>query len=279
MTSAAHHSQERRTGRRGRLSVLADPLFKGFRIALGHVHSFRAAVGIFVLAGSAVALGGAAVFAEFAGEVREGDTQAFDERVLGWLGQNRHEAFERLMVEVTMLGTGIVVLVMVGVAAMFLWLSRHRYSAILLLVATAGGIVLNNILKLSFARPRPQVFEWGTHALSSSFPSGHSMSAAIVYGTVAYLAARLQRRRWTRALTMLVALGLILLIGFSRLYLGVHYPSDVAAGLVIGLAWAGFCMATLEIVQRYAERGSPQVVKDELPAPKADAPADAAASP
>jgi undecaprenyl-diphosphatase len=173
------------------------------------------------------------------------------------------------MLEITALGTATVVLMIVCVAALFLTLTRHKYSALLLLVATAGGLFLDLLLKLRFDRPRPHIFTWGTQAVSSSFPSGHAMSATIVYGTVAYLAARLQKRRWARWLTMLFAAIVIALICFSRLYFGVHYPSDVLAGVVIGLAWAAFCMATLEAIQRYAQRNAPEVTKDEAPAPKA----------
>ena len=271
MSSAVPHPDERRARRRGALGAAAGPLFRVFRYVLGHVHGFRTTVGVFVLAGATLAIAGTVAFTHVANWVSEGETQQFDERVLRWLGANRTTILDGVIVEVTMLGTGTVVMVMVAVAGLFLWLTRHRYSAVLLLVATLGGIVLNNVLKLAFSRPRPQVVEWGTHAMSSSFPSGHAMSAAIVYGTVAYLAARLQKQWWARALTLLVALVLIVLIAFSRLYLGVHYPSDVLAGAVIGLAWAGFCMATLEIVQRYATRGHRRdVARDEVPAPEAE---------
>jgi len=100
-----------------------------------------------------------------------------------------------------------------------------------------------------------------------ALPSGHAMSSAIVYGTVAYLAARLHRRRWARWLVMMFALFLIVLISFSRMYLGVHYPSDVVAGVLIGFAWAGFCMATLEAIQRFALRRAPKILEDEKAAP------------
>jgi undecaprenyl-diphosphatase len=93
------------------------------------------------------------------------------------------------------------------------------------------------------------------------------MSAAVVYGTVAYLAARLQKRYWHRAITLLVAGLLILSIAATRLYLGVHYPSDVLAGIIIGLAWAAFCMATLEALQVYARKRKPEILKHEKPAP------------
>jgi undecaprenyl-diphosphatase len=171
------------------------------------------------------------------------------------------------MLEVTSLGTGSVVTMIVGVAALFLWLNQHKHSAILLLVATIGGMVLNNLLKLGFSRARPDVIPWATTATFYSFPSGHAMSATIVYSTVAYLAARLQRTHAARVSIMLLATLIILLICGSRLYLGVHYPSDVIAGIVIGLAWAGFCMATLEAIQLYARRNAPQLLKEERPAP------------
>lgn len=96
------------------------------------------------------------------------------------------------------------------------------------------------------------------------------MSSAVVYSTVAYLAARLQRRMWHRVLTMVGAVILILVISASRLYLGVHYPSDVLAGIIIGLAWAAFCMATLEAIQVYGRIREPNVAQHEEPAPDAE---------
>jgi undecaprenyl-diphosphatase len=262
-------SGERRSGSRRRFDVASDVLYRGLRLSIGRVKNFRAAVGVFLIVGAIIAVLGTAVFARIADFVREGATQAFDDRVMTWMGQHRIGWLEATLVEVTALGTGVVVLSIVGVAAMFLWLTRHKYSATLLLFSTSGGIVLNNILKLLFMRQRPRAFEWAAHASSSSFPSGHAMSAAIVYATIGYLAARLQRRKWARWLTLMTALALILLICASRVYLGVHYPSDVLAGLVLGLAWAGFCMATLEAVQVLGARRSVQIHKDEEPAPEA----------
>jgi undecaprenyl-diphosphatase len=93
------------------------------------------------------------------------------------------------------------------------------------------------------------------------------MSATVVYGTVAYLLARLQKRGWARMLTLFAAVLMIVLICFTRLYLGVHYPSDVLAGIVVGLAWSGFCMATLEASLVLARRRAPAAVVQEAPAP------------
>jgi undecaprenyl-diphosphatase len=179
---------------------------------------------------------------------------------------------DAVMLEVTALGTGTVVMMIVAVAALFLVLTQHKYSAILLVASALGGLVLNGVLKLGFNRPRPSIILHTVYTVSSSFPSGHAMSAAIVYSTVAYLAARLQKRLWARWLLMIIAFIVIMLIAFSRLYLGVHYPSDVVAGIVIGLAWAAFCMAALEAIQKYGARHHPGIHEDERPAPAPGAP-------
>lgn len=259
-------SDARRT--RGRSHVLWDAVFAVVRWIARRAHGVYTTFGIFVVAGAGLTILGTYWFAELAGHVRRGATQHFDDAVLRWLGAHRTPVLDAAMLEVTALGTGVVVMMTVIIAALFLWLTRHRQSAVLLGVATVGGLVLNNLLKLGFERPRPQVIAWGTYALSSSFPSGHAMNSVIVYGTVAYLAARLQRGRGVRALTLAIAAVLIVLVCASRLYLGVHYPSDVAAGLVIGLAWAAFCMVTLEAIQIYSRRAAPELARDEKPAPE-----------
>jgi undecaprenyl-diphosphatase len=199
--------------------------------------------------------------------VQQGGTQTFDVAVLRWLGDHRSALLTAAAVELTYLGTGVVVLMVVGVAALFLWHTEHRHSARLLLAAVAGNILLNTILKLVFHRTRPDIFAWQTHATSSSFPSGHAMSATVCYGTVAYLVSRLQKHHWARMLTLGGAVVLVLLICLTRLYLGVHYPSDVIGGIVVGLAWAGFCMATLEASLVLARHRAPQAVEHEQPAP------------
>jgi undecaprenyl-diphosphatase len=247
-----------------------DLVFELLRFIARHAHNAYATFGIFVLMGAALAIAGTWAFAMLAGNVRSGGTQAFDDAVLRWIGVHRTGALNSVMLEITSLGTGSVVTMVVAVAALFLWLNQHKHSAILLLVATFGGIVLNNLLKLGFSRPRPEVIPWTTTADFYSFPSGHAMSATIVYSTVAYLAARLQRTRASRTAIMILAAIVILLICVSRLYLGVHYPSDVVAGIIIGLAWAGFCMATLEAIQLYARRNAPQMLTEERPAPVAE---------
>ena len=259
--------EERRSEERGRLSAYFNPLYKALRSSADKAHTFLGVVGIFLVAGLIVAAIGTWSFVEVAEHVTSGGTQAFDESVIRWMGAHHTKTLDAIMIELTALGTGTVVMMIVAVAGLFLALTQHRYSAMLLVASTLGGLVLNGVLKLGFNRPRPSI--------SSSFPSGHAMSAAIVYSTVAYLAARLHTRRWARLLVMSAAFIVIVLICVSRLYLGVHYPSDVIAGVAIGLAWAAFCMAILEAIQKFGARRDPQILQDEKPAP---APSPAASS-
>ncbi|MEP6491495.1 MAG: phosphatase PAP2 family protein [bacterium] len=247
-------------------------MFRALRLIAKHANNFYTVFGIFLVSGIVIAIACTWGFSEIAVHVRAGRTQAFDDAVMTWIGQHQNPKLQTAMLEVTSLGTGVVVAMIVLVAGMFLWLNTHRYSAILLFVATGGGIVLDNLLKAGFNRTRPHIFQWGTYAVSSSFPSGHAMSSVIVYGTVAYLAARLQRNVASRILTLALAAFIVVLISASRLYLGVHFPSDVAAGLIVGLAWAGFCMAMLEATQIYAKRNAPEILKDEVPAPPGASP-------
>ena len=250
----------------GDLRVRSGTVSTGLRRSIERTGTMLGGLGAFLVVGALVAGLATWGFGEFAETVMAGQTQAFDDSVLRWVAAHHTATLDSVMLEITSLGTGSAVLMIVGVASLFLALTRHRYSAALLLAATAGGGLLNIVLKHFFDRPRPHVFEWGTHALSSSFPSGHAMSATIVYTTVAYLAARLQRRMWERALTMILAALIILSISASRVYLGVHYPSDVVAGMIIGIGWSAFCMATLEAIQRLAQRTGKEVLQDEAPA-------------
>lgn len=260
-------ASDRREGARGRFHLVWDLVFRGLRAAGLRAGSFYTTVGIFLVGGVIIAIAGTLAFAELGEEVRKGATQQFDVAVLQWMGRHHTPLLTQLATELTYLGTGTVVFTIVAVAALFLWHTEHKHSARLLLAAVAGNILLNGMLKLWFSRPRPDVFDWQTHAASSSFPSGHAMSATVCYGTVAYLVMRLQKHHWSRVLTGTAAVILIILICTTRLYLGVHYPSDVIAGMLVGLAWAAFCMATLEASLVLARRRAPREVVEERRAP------------
>lgn len=124
------------------------------------------------------------------------------------------------------------------VAAGFLALDGKRPMMWLLLAATGGGLVLSSLLKGWFNRPRPEIVPHLSYVYTSSFPSGHSMLAAVVYLTLGSLLAASVTRRRIKAYILFVAILLTTLVGVSRVYLGVHYPTDVLAGWMAGLAWS-----------------------------------------
>jgi undecaprenyl-diphosphatase len=234
-----------------------------FRWVGSHVRGFYGAVGVLGLAGLAMILVFGSAFAALADEVMEGDTQRMDEAVLLWMNRHASTSLTSLALDVTALGAGTLVFLVAVVASVFLWASRHRYSALLLWVAILGSWVINASLKLFFDRPRPNLFPWRVpHAGLSSFPSGHSMGAVVCYATLAYLVARLVKSRFLRHFTFAVAAVVIVSIGLSRMYVGVHYPTDVLAGFAMGLAWAAFCAVMIEAL-RYFRHREPAVAAQE----------------
>ena len=257
-------SLERRSEpRTGAANALRTALFRLLRLIGRHVQGFYAAVGVFLLIGLAVVTVGAAAFALLARAMVRGQTQQFDDGILRWMGDNGAPWLDSAALEVTALGARVVVYMVVLVASAFMWQSRHHYSAALLWVSMIGAGFVNAALKLSFARPRPDVFPWRTqHVGLASFPSGHAMTSIVVYGTLAFLIARLAPTKLLRRLTWGLAILVIVLVGLSRLYLGVHYPSDVLAGFIIGAAWAVICALGIEAV-RYFRTRRPEVVVEE----------------
>lgn len=227
----------------------------------GHVRGFHAAVGTTLVVGLLAILLGMAAFGALAALVVQGEVQRFDESVLLWINGHSNPWLDRWAPKLTELGSTVVVVAMVMVSSAFLWASHHRYSVLLLWVAMVGSAALNVSLKAAFARPRPELWE-RMHAGAASFPSGHAMSAVVIYGTLGYLVTRLEPTVALRRLTVTITLLLILVIGLSRLYLGVHYPSDVLAGYVLAAAWVAFCALAIEAL-RYFRHRRPQVEREE----------------
>lgn len=245
---------DRRVLTRGPLSVLTDALYSTLRLIERHVSGFFAALAAFLSVGFLVSAAAVSVFAAMASAVRTGITQSFDETVLQWLAQHRAPLLDEIMLEITSLGTGLVLIMIALIASLFLWLTRHRWSVYVLLFGIVGGKILNTLLKVIFERQRPSVVEWVTQVHSASFPSGHAMSSMVVYGSIAYLVARLEPAPRLRRTIWATAAVLILAIGVSRMYLGVHYPSDVIAGFVAGFAWLAFVASAVTAVRFFADR-------------------------
>lgn len=229
---------------------LPGPLGRFLAAAIKWTGNVATALGLLLIIGFVVAGIAGWLFTELAEAVQAGATLGLDDAALRWMAAHQSQLATTAALEVTALGTGTVVMMMTLVAGMFLALNDKRVSATLLIVATAGGMALNLLLKLHYHRPRPHIFPWETHVVSSSFPSGHAMNAIIVYGTIAYIAAHLTGRRSARAVSQTLAAIIIVAICASRVYLGVHYPSDVVGGAIIGMAWAVFCITAFGAFQR-----------------------------
>ncbi|MGH7469003.1 MAG: phosphatase PAP2 family protein, partial [Longimicrobiales bacterium] len=227
-------ANERRALPRRHLSFLGNALYSTLRLIARHVRGFFGAVAAFVTVSVVVGTLASIVFALFAGFVMQGSTQSIDERVLRWIQLHRTPGRNAFMLELTTLGSGMVLIMLVLVASVFLWLTRHHWSVYILLMGVLGGQLVNRLLKGIFERPRPSIVDWVTDVHSKSFPSGHAMTALIAYGSVAYLVARLEPTARLRRTTWALAILFIVAIGVSRMYLGVHYPSDIIAGYVAG---------------------------------------------
>lgn len=210
------------------------------------------------LASILAAAAGLYAFAQIAEEVAEGDTRAFDEAVLLALRSAADPSdpigprwLEETMRDFTALGgTGVLATVALAVVG-FLLLSRKRHAALAVLAAVVGGFLVSNALKWGFARPRPDLVSHGQAVYTQSFPSSHAMLSAVVYLTLGALLARTQPRRRVKIYFLSVAALLAVVVGASRVYLGVHWPTDVLAGWTVGAAWALLCwLATLWLQSR-----------------------------
>jgi undecaprenyl-diphosphatase len=249
-----HLDIERTTFPEGARGALLRLLYSTFRLIARHFPGFWTALAAFLTASFLIALVAVALFAGFAQLVQGGFTQSFDVAILKQLASMRSPHLDEAMLEITALGGGSVLFMMIAIAALFLWLTDHKWSVYLLIAAVFGGQILNQVLKLAFHRERPSAVEWGQTVTTLSFPSGHAMTSTIAYGCIAYLVGRLgstPRLRWS---VWGVALVLICSIGFSRMYLGVHYPSDVLAGFFGGVAWLAFVASGLTAIEFFADR-------------------------
>lgn len=200
---------------------------------------WRVVVAVLVVAAAAWA------FVELADEVVEGSTDTLDRRLLLALrvpGDVEDPLgpswFEEMMRDFTALG-GVGVLTLFTLAAVgYLLLTGRRRLAASVTAMVVGGVLISSLIKAGIDRPRPDLVTHGSHVSSASFPSGHSMLSATVYLTLAALLVRVRAVAAVKGYVVTVAVLLTVLVGVSRVYLGVHWPTDVLAGWTIGAAWA-----------------------------------------
>ena len=216
-----------------------------------------------VLTAVLVIVAGVWGFTELADGVLDGDTQAFDEWAIAALRAPDPDppAAEPRQVpigpkwlqetgrDVTGLGGVAILTLLVGAVAGYLLLVRKYHAVWLVLASTTGALVLSMLLKAMFDRPRPNVTHF-SHVYTSSFPSGHSMLSASVYLTLGVLLARLVKGRLVKAYFLATALLITFLVGVSRVYMGVHFPTDVLAGWTAGLVWALLCWLVAKYLQQ-----------------------------
>ncbi|MCZ7656709.1 MAG: phosphatase PAP2 family protein [Xanthobacteraceae bacterium] len=209
-------------------------------------------------------------------EVLEGETHAFDEAILRALRNPADSAdptgpwwLEAMFRDITALGGTTVITLITLAAIVYLLIESKRAAALLVLVSVGGGTLLSQALKGAFARPRPELVAHLVDVRTLSFPSGHAMLSAVTFLTLGALLARVQPRRRLKVYFLGVAVTLTLLIGASRVYLGVHWPTDVLAGWCLGAAWAMLCWAVMLGLQRsgrIADEPEPGEARDRAPA-------------
>ncbi len=196
-------------------------------------------------------------FVEVADEVTERESRAIDTAILLAL-RNPADAgdplgplwVEEIVRDFTALGSlGVLTFICLAIVGFF-FLRRSFGMGLLLAAALVGGGLLSALLKIGFARPRPELVSQFSYVVSFSFPSGHSLMAAVVYLTLGAMLVRIQPNRLLKGYILFLALLLTLLIGVSRVYLGVHWPTDVLAGWFLGAAWALFCWLVARGLQK-----------------------------
>lgn len=196
------------------------------------------------------------IFFVVANAVSAGTTQKLDIRIIEYFRNSADNSpagptwLPDAMKEITSLGGGTILTIISLVVFFYLRIQKKYHEFYLMLAAVIGGTIISFGLKEMFGRERPDAVFRLVDVASLSFPSGHSMMSAVVYLTLAVLVSRIQKQRKLKIYIIAVAIFLTFIIGMSRVYLGVHYPTDVIGGWTIGIVWAALCW----IIVNYTEK-------------------------
>lgn len=208
------------------------------------------------------------IFIELADAISDGETHRFDPWLLHALRTKDHPEvpvgpwwLAVMARDCTSLGGYFCLILFTAVTAGYLFLDQQKFLSRFLVASALSGYIVSTLLKMTFQRARPDLVPHLDVVASSSFPSGHSMNAAVVYLTLGTLLATAARRQRLKVYVIGVALFITVMVGLSRIYLGVHYPTDVLAGWMAGLVWAILCYLVARILQR--KGNIPEPVPDE----------------
>ena len=197
------------------------------------------------------------IFGLIAQTVVEGKSSAFDRSIILAFREHGNPSapigpawVQELARDLTSLGSIIVLVIITLAIAGYLFLARKQAAAWLMLVAVFSGIAVSDLLKFAFGRPRPDFISAAARVFTTSFPSGHATLSAITYLTIAGLLAESESSARVGMYFIVLAALLTILIGISRVYLGVHYPTDVLGGWCVGAAWALGCWVLMTWLQR-----------------------------
>ena len=216
----------------------------------------RAYLTIHIVVGLVICLFTAWLFAVLLDSVREKDVLVHrDEAVATWFHLNGTPLGHRIFVFISWIGSPAAMAVVFGAAAIYLWRAKERTLMVAWVLSYVGGTVLDAVVKDVVRRPRPEFAGKFLYFNSWSFPSGHSMGSLIGFAMLAYTIIRVGKVKnkgaqigiWAGATIM------VILVGYSRLYLAVHFLSDVIAGYTLGLLWLAVCFTGLQMVSRRAE--------------------------
>ena len=185
------------------------------------------------------------VLAELSDNVLEQEAFFFDEIILLEIRKIASPALDRAMLFITSIGDPKMVVPLTAIVLAILWFKRHRLAAKFFALDAAGGVALSYFLKLAFSKQRPQLWESAITETTFSYPSGHALGSMVIYGFLSYVFATL----YPRYAIAIYAFAVFMIgsIGFSRLYLGVHWPTDILAGYAIGFLWIMVCISLLRL--------------------------------
>ncbi|MGG1573129.1 phosphatase PAP2 family protein [Fictibacillus sp. NRS-1165] len=213
--------------------------------------SFPIVPAVLLLIGFILAATAIYIFASLSEELIEKEPFTFDPVIIHAVRSFSSPGLDRVMLFFTEIGSTLALGILVVAGMLWLGFKRQNlWGMVFFLLTVGGGGILNLLLKNAFQRKRPNADPL-VEALGFSFPSGHAMGSMVYYGFLGYLVVRSKRKSLRKAFWTLLFAVAIIGIGISRIYLGVHYPSDIIAGYSAGMVWLLLCIAALEAVYFY----------------------------